>query len=247
MLQSAKKARSTMYTAGCKMTTEQCLKEYAPLVKRIAHHMVAKLPASVEVDDMIQAGLIGLMDAFSRFDESQGIQFEAYASQRIRGAMLDELRQNDWLPRGVRKALRDIEACIHKLQQRLQRPPTEREIAAEMQMPLPEYQQMLQEAKGHQLLYYDELSDSEDEAYLERHLPDDKENPSEHLQDKRFRAALMQAIEELPEREKLMMGLYYEEELNFREIAAVLGVSESRVCQIHTQAVSRLRSQLKKW
>jgi len=226
---------------------ERCVVEYGPLVKRMAHHMLARLPASVELNDMIQAGIIGLMDALSRFNEAQGIQFEVYASQRIRGAMLDELRQNDWLPRSVRKALRDIEAAIHRVQQRVQRAPSEREVAAEMGISLAEYQQMLQDAKGHQLLYYDELSDSEDEPYLERNVPDETENPFERLRDKRFRSALVQAIDGLPERERLMMGMYYEQELNFREIAAVMGVSESRVCQIHTQAIARLRSQLKKW
>lgn len=247
MLQPAEKSRGTTYTAAGVLDRERCVAEYATLVKRMAHHMLAKLPASVQLDDLIQAGMIGLMDAFSRFEESQGIQFEVYAAQRIRGSMLDELRQNDWLPRGVRKALRNIEAAMHKLQQRLQRAPSEREIAAEMGIPLAEYQQMLHDAKGYQLLYYDELADTEDEPYLERHLPDSRENPLDRLQDKRFRTELVKAIEGLPEREKLMMGLYYEQDLNFREIAAILGVSESRVCQIHTQAVARLRAQLKDW
>lgn len=250
MLQSAnKRSKTKMYTSSPdgKINYEKCVVEYGPLVKRLAHHMLAKLPASVELDDLVQAGLIGLMDALSRFDGSQGIQFEVYASQRIRGAMLDELRQNDWLPRGIRKAMRDIEAAMHRLQQQLQRAPTEKEIAAEMKISLPDYQSMLQDAKGHQLIYYDDFADNEEEPYLERHLPDEKENPFERLKDKRFKGALVKAIEGLPEREKLMMGLYYEQELNFREIAEILGVSESRVCQIHTQAVARLRTQLKTW
>lgn len=248
MLQPANPTLSSSgYMTTAKPDYERCVAEYGPLVKRMAHHMLAKLPASVELNDMIQAGIIGLMDALSRFNEAQGIQFEVYASQRIRGAMLDELRQNDWLPRSVRKALRDIESAIHRVQQRVQRPPSEKEVADEMGISLSEYQQMLQDAKGHQLLYYDELSDSEDESYLERNVPDETENPFERLRDKRFRTALVKAIDALPERERLMMGMYYEQELNFREIAAVMGVSESRVCQIHTQAIARLRSQLKKW
>jgi RNA polymerase sigma factor FliA len=247
MLQPAKKSSTTTYTASGMLDRERCVAEHASLVKRMAHHLLARLPASVQLDDLIQAGLIGLMDAFGRFEESQGVQFEVYASQRIRGSMLDELRQNDWLPRGIRKALRDIEAATHKVQQRLQRAPSEREIAAEMQISLADYQQMLYDAKGYQLLYYDELAESEDEPYLERHLPDARENPLERLQDKRFRTEVVKAIEGLPAREKLMMGLYYEQELNFREIAAILGVSESRVCQIHTQAVARLRVHLQNW
>ncbi len=234
------------YNAAGLVQTQHCVATYAPLVKRIAHHMLSKLPASVQLDDLVQAGMIGLMEACGRFEESQGIQFEAYASQRIRGAMLDELRQNDWLPRTARRAARDIEGAIHRVQQKKQRAPSESEIAAEMNMPLPEYQHMLQEAKGHQLLHYDELDDG-DESYLERHVPDSREDPLERLKDKRFRGALVKAIENLPEREQLMMGLYYEQELNFREIAAVLGVTESRVCQIHSQAVARIRVHLKNW
>jgi RNA polymerase sigma factor for flagellar operon FliA len=247
MLQPAEKSPGTTYTAAGTLDRDRCVTEHAPLVKRMAHHLLARLPASVQLDDLIQAGLIGLLDAFSRFEESQGVQFEVYAAQRIRGAMLDELRQNDWLPRSVRKALRDIETAMHKLQQRLQRAPNEREVAAELQISLADYQKMLYDAKGYQLLYYDELAESEDEPYLERHLPDAAGSPLERLQDKRFRTELIKAIEGLPEREKLMMGLYYEQELNFREIAAILGVSESRVCQIHTQAVGRLRVHLRDW
>ena len=247
MLQPAEKSPATTYTAAGTSDRERCVTQHAPLVKRMAHHLLARLPASVQLDDLIQAGLIGLMDAFSRFEESQGVQFEVYAAQRIRCAMLDELRQNDWLPRSVRKALRNIEGAMHKLQQRLQRAPSEREVAAEMQISLADYQQMLYNAKGYQLLYYDDLAESEDEPYLERHLPDAAGNPLERLQDKRFRTELVRAIAGLPEREKLMMGLYYEQELNFREIAAILGVSESRVCQIHTQAVARLRTHLLDW
>jgi RNA polymerase sigma factor for flagellar operon FliA len=247
MQPSAERAKSLTYTASGMLDATHCVTTYAPMVKRIAHHMLARLPASVQLDDLIQAGMIGLMEACSRFEESQGIQFEAYAGQRIRGAMLDELRQNDWLPRGTRKTLRDIEAAMHRVQQRMHRPATEREVAAEMKVPLEEYQQMLQDSKGYQLLHYDELSDGEDESYLERHVPDNRENPLERLQDKQFRTAVVAAIEKLPERERLMMGLYYEQDLNFREIAAILGVTESRICQIHSQAIARIRSQLRSW
>src|SRR5689334_14531699 len=125
-----------MYTATGTLDKEQTIAEYAPLVRRMAHHLAAKLPASVQLDDIIQAGLIGLMDAASRFEESQGNQFETFASQRIRGAMLDELRQNDWLPRSMRKSLRQIEAALTKLEQRLGRAPTEGEIAKEMNLSL---------------------------------------------------------------------------------------------------------------
>ena len=223
-------------------------KQYAPLVRRIAHQMIAKLPANVELDDMIQAGMIGLMDAVNRFEESQGTQFEVYAASRIRGSMLDELRAGDWLPRSARKNQRDIENAIHRLEQRLQRAPQESEIAQELHMSVPDYQELLGDARGAQLVYLDDLGGGVDgDDYLERHVAQAGGEPLEILRDKRFRTALVAAIEELPEREKLLMSMYYEQDLNLREIGAVMGVTESRVCQLHSQAVSRLRAKLKSW
>lgn len=236
-----------MYTATGNPDVEQRIKDYAPLVRRMAHHLAAKLPSSVQIDDLVQSGLIGLMDAATRFEASQGNQFETYAVQRIRGAMLDELRQNDWLPRSLRKSLRQIENAINKLEQRHGRAPTEGELAQEMGLPLGDYQTMLQDAKGYQLIHFGDFANDDEDDYLERHLPDNRANPLERIQDERFRAALVKAIEALPEREKLLMGLYYEQDMNFREIAAVMEVSESRVCQLHSQAVARLRGRLKDW
>lgn len=236
-----------MYTATGTLDVEQRISEYAPLVRRMAHHLAAKLPASVQIDDIIQAGMIGLMDAATRFEEAQGCQFETFASQRIRGAMLDELRQNDWLPRSMRKSLRTLEAAITKLEQSLGRAPTEKEIAAELKLPLSGYHALLQDARGYQLLHFEDFARDDEDGYLERHLPDERENPFERCKDARFRAALVKAIEDLPQREKLLLGLYYEQELNFKEIAAVLEVSESRVCQLHGQAVARLRGRLTDW
>ena len=239
-----------MYTATGTLDREDYLVRFAPLVKRMAHHLLAKLPASVEPDDIIQAGLIGLMDAVSRFEENQGVQFETYATQRIRGAMLDELRANDWLPRSVRKSQREIEGAIARLEQRNKRMPAESEIAKELNMSLPQYQTALQEAKGAQLLYLDDFAGDDDgggDAFLDRNCPDDRGDPFAHVQDAAFKHALVDAIGELPERECLLMGLYYEQELNFREIAEVLGVTESRVCQLHSQAVARLRAKLREW
>ncbi len=227
------------------------LTQHAPLVKRIAHHMLAKLPANVELDDLIQAGMIGLVDAIQRYEECQGTQFETYANQRIRGAMLDELRANDWLPRSVRKTQRTIEGAVHRLEQRHGRSPSEQEIARELGVGLPEYQEMLGEAKGGQLVYFDEMGARDDESnasWFDRHLPGaPDEEPGARLQEKRFKEALVAAIDTLPEREKTIMSLYYEQDLNFREIAAVLGVTESRVCQLHTQTVARLRTKLREW
>jgi RNA polymerase sigma factor for flagellar operon FliA len=225
----------------------QYVVQYAPLVKRIAYHLMARLPASVQVDDLIQVGMIGLLDAVSNYDDTQGAQFETYAVQRIRGAMLDELRQCDWLPRSARKALRQIETAMNALEQRVCRAPTEREVADELHLSLDDYQQLLLDARGCQLLHYEDLQTGDEEDFFERHCADDSAEPFAILQDGRFREKLIEAIGILPEREKLMMAMYYEEELNLREIGEVLGVSESRVCQLHSQAMARLRGKLKEW
>lgn len=229
------------------MKKEEYVEKFAPLVKRIAYHLMTRLPASVQVDDLIQAGLIGLLDAADHYDGSQGAQFETYAVQRIRGAMLDELRQADWLPRTVRKNLRQIEAAISKLEQQYGRAPSESELAKEMNVPLADYQQMLLDARGHQLIYYEDLQDSEGSDFFERHHATDENNPLQILEDQGFRHVLVEAIKGLPERERQMMAMYYEQELNLREIGEVLGVSESRVCQLHSQAVARLRAKLREW
>lgn len=237
-----------MYQANGKLQSrEQYVVQYAPLVKRIAHHMAARLPSSVEVDDLIQAGLIGLLDAVGHYDQSQGAQFETYATQRIRGAMLDELREADWAPRSVRKSMRTIEAAIRKLEQKLGRQPSEQELANEMKVPLAEFQQMLQDARGHQLVYYEDYQAEGDDDFFERHSADQRPGPLGQIENGDFRAALVEAIKVLPEREQLLMSLYYEEELNLKEIGAVLGVTESRVSQLHSQAVARLRGRLKDW
>jgi len=237
---------SSMYTATGTLDKQDYLARYSPLVKRIAHHMMARLPSSVQLGDLLQAGLIGLMDAATRYEEEQGVQFETYASQRIRGAMLDELRANDWLPRGVRKSQRQVDAAMTALEHKLGRPPREAEIANALGMPLDEYQELLIEVQGHQLLHYEDFgSDGEDTDFLERMLPEDKADPLSKLTDERFRLALIRAIGQLPEREKMVMGMYYEQDLNFKEIAVVLGVTESRICQLHGQAISRLRAKMK--
>jgi len=234
-----------MYTASGLSDKEECIKEYAPLVKRIAHHLMLRLPSSVAVDDIIQAGMIGLLDAAGRYDELRGAQFETFAAQRIRGSMLDELRQADWMPRSLRRDMRRIEAAMSKLQQRLGRSPSESEVALELEMPLTEYQQMLFESRGAQLVYYEDFHNEGDEDFFDRYDFDSDANPLELLQDEHFRDALIKAIENLPERERMLMGMHYEQEMNLREIGEVMGVSESRVCQLHSQAVARLRSMLK--
>jgi RNA polymerase sigma factor FliA len=237
-----------MYTAKGQLSDSNALlKQYSPLVRRLAHQMIAKLPANVELDDLIQVGMIGLNDALGRFDAGQGVQFETFATQRIRGAMLDELRGSDWMSRGDRRHQRAIEAAMHKLEQKLQRAPSESEIADEMGMMLGDYQELLGKVRGTQLFYLEDLSGEDGDDYLDRHVADEGANPLAMLQDHRMREALVDAIGKLPEREQYVMSMYYEQDMNLKEIAAVLGVTESRICQLHSQSIARLRSRLREW
>ncbi|HTP73952.1 MAG TPA: RNA polymerase sigma factor FliA [Burkholderiaceae bacterium] len=236
-----------MYTAKGLSDSNALLKQYSPLVRRLAHQMIAKLPANVELDDLIQVGMIGLNDALSRFDANQGVQFETFATQRIRGAMLDELRGGDWMSRGDRRHQRAIEGAVHKLEQKLQRAPNESEIADEMGMLLADYQELLGKVRGTQLFYLEDLSGEDGDDFLDRHVADEGASPLAMLQDLRMREALVDAIGKLPEREQHVMSMYYEHDMNLKEIAAVLGVTESRVCQLHSQSIARLRSKLRQW
>lgn len=240
-----------MYTAEGKLAKSgptDLLTQHAPLVRRLALQLIAKLPANVDLDDLIQAGMLGLLDAASRYQDDQGAKFETYASQRIRGAMLDELRANDWVSRGLRQSSRSVAKAVHAKEQKLGRAPTEGEIAQELQLPLEAYQHLLQEIHGCQLVYYEDFDRNDQEnsfldqqARGERSEPGDSNGPLEKLLESGLRHRLVEAIEAIPERERLLLSLYYEEELNLREIGAVMEVSESRVCQLHSQVISRLR------
>lgn len=230
-----------MYTAKGKIDQNELLTQYLPQVRRQALALQVKLPASIELDDLIQAGMVGLLEALGRFDANQGASFATFASQRIRGAMIDELRSRDWLPRSVRRNARAVDEVIRRLEQQLGRAPEEHEIAAELTMTLEEYHQLMGDTNSGQLLPFEVL-------VAEGREPDQTQppwgNPFSELVDQEQRARLVAAIEALPEREKLLMALYYQEELNLKEIGVVLGVTESRVCQLHSQAVSRLRARL---
>lgn len=234
-----------MYNAQGKSEARPLLERYAPLVRRLAHQLKSRLPDNVEVDDLIQVGMMGLLDALNRYEE-QGNQFETYAVQRIRGAMLDELRSADWLPRSVRQNMRKVEAAIGKLQQQLHRPPTEAEVARQLSMTVTAYQQMLADGAGHQLVYYEDFhDDANGDHFLDRHCSSEADDPLAQLMASGFREALAEAIGDLPEREQQLMAMLYQEQMNLAEIGAVLGVSASRVCQLHGQAVSRLRASLR--
>ena len=241
-----------MYTAQGKMThppAQDLLAEYAPLVRRLALQLLAKLPSSVELDDLIQVCMMGLLEAGQRFEDLQLATFATYASQRIRGAMLDELRANDWVSRGLRQSSRQVAKAVQAQEQKLGRAPTEGEIAKQLELPLPAYQQLLQDIHGCQLVYHDAYDD-QDQNFLDQNAcadhqaTGDTQNPLDQLLQRGLRQRLLQALEAMPEREQLLLSLYYEQELNLREIGAVLEVSQSRVCQLHSQAISRLRALL---
>lgn len=243
-----------MYTPQGKIDKSgptELLTQYAPLVRRLALQLIAKLPASVDLDDLIQAGMLGLLDAASRYQDDQGAKFETYATQRIRGAMLDELRANDWVSRGLRQSSRGVAKAIQVQEQKRGRSPTEGEIAEELQLPLAAYQHLLQEIHGCQLVYYEDFDRNDQEnSFIDQHCRSETSdgveagNPLAQLLESGLRQRLIEAIDAVPERERLLLSLYYEEELNLREIGAVMEVSQSRVCQLHSQVISRLRGLL---
>nr|WP_133479874.1 RNA polymerase sigma factor FliA [Lysobacter segetis] len=218
---------------------------HGELVRRIAHHLAARLPASVEVDDLIQAGMLGLIEAAKNFQADQGAAFETYASIRIRGAMIDEIRRGDWVPRSVHRRYRDVVAATRQVEQANGRAANASEIAAVLGVSVDDYHHMLEDASRGQLLSLDEqMDDFDGEPRLAASC---NVTPARELEHTVFRQALGEAIGGLPEREQLVLSLYYEQEMNLREIGAVLGISESRVCQIHGQSMLRLRGRLGDW
>lgn len=221
---------------------EDILIQHAPLVKKIALHLLAKLPDSVQLDDLTQAGLIGLLSASKSFDPTKGAKFETWAGTRIRGAMLDEVRGSDWTPRSTAKQLREVAAAIRELQAKNQRPPTDREIAAQLDITLEKYHQISHEMSSAKLLSAEEISEFDGSDFGE--VRSSELQPEEIAHEHDLNDILVQAIDELPEKEKLVMSLYYDEEMNLKEIGAVLEVSESRISQIHGQAVTRLRAKI---
>lgn len=223
------------------------VRQHAGLVRRLAHQLLAKLPPSVDLDDLIQAGMIGLLDAARHFEGGQGAQFETYAVTRVRGAMLDELRQHDWLPRRSRQKARQVQQVMQRLEQQLGHPPSGEAVAEALGISLDEYHQILAECRGAQILHLEDLHDAEDDGFLDRHVSSSGSGPQDILESSRFQGDLQAAIISLPERERLVLSLYYQEELNLREIGAVLDISESRASQILSQATLRLRAHLQGW
>jgi RNA polymerase sigma factor for flagellar operon FliA len=233
------------YMAVQEQDSDSLVNKHAPLVKRIAYHLMNRLPPNVQADDLIQAGMIGLLEASRNYDPSQGASFETYAGIRIRGAMLDEIRRSDWTPRSVHRKARLVAEAMREIENEQGRDARDVEVAEALDMSLDDYHRILQDASGCRIFSVEELQ-AVGELPQERDRID-MSGPFEGIQRDAFRSSLADAISGLPERERLVIALYYDEELNLREIGQVLGVSESRVCQIHSQATLRLRSRLSEW
>lgn len=238
----------TAYASASAVQPDQVIRDHGPLVKRIAHHLMARLPPTVQVEDLIQAGMLGLLDAARSFDASIGASFETYAGVRIRGAMLDEVRRNDWVPRSVHRKARQAAEALRTIEQREGRAARDSEVAEALGVGLEEYGRIQVDAAACRLLSMEDLTVDIGEAREQRaELGIDPEDPLLAMESSGFRRGLIEAIEGLPEREKLVLALYYDDELNLKEIGAILGVGESRVCQIHGQAMIRLRARLHDW
>ena len=210
---------------------------HAELVKRIAYHLAGRLPPSVEIDDLMQAGMLGLLEAASNYAADRGASFETYAGIRVRGAMIDALRKLDWAPRSVHRKARAVATAVQEIERRTGRDARDTEIAERLGVPLGEYYTIVQDAASCRLAALDDAAvtvEGEADPFLE-------------TADEEFRQALARTIEGLPEREKLVMSLYYSEGLNLKEIGAVLKVTESRACQLHGQALIRLKARLAQW
>ena len=215
------------------------------LVKRIAQHLIARLPSSVDIDDLMQSGMVGLLEAANNFDPSRGASFETYAGIRIRGAMLDDIRKYDWTPRSVHHKYRKIAEAINKIESELGRRATTAEIAAHLDISVDEYHKVLVDSSSSRLF---SLEETLEDSSLHRKPPkSDSATPEQEVYELQFRGRLAEEIERLPERERLVLSLYYERELNLKEIGQVLEVTESRACQIHGQAMIRLRGAVAKW
>ncbi len=236
-----------MYESQKHNEMDELVSTHAVLVKRIAHHLMGRLPDSVQVDDLIQAGMIGLLEAARNYDRSKGATFETYAGIRIRGAMLDEVRKGDWVPRSVHRNSRRVTEAIHAVEVRTGRDAQDQEVATELGITLDEFYTLLKDTQNARLFSFEEMLESQPQSENDQGWPALDSGPYRENETHSMQVALVEAIKTLPEREQLILSLYYDEELNLKEIGAVLGVSESRVSQIHPQAAHRLRARLREW
>jgi RNA polymerase sigma factor for flagellar operon FliA len=238
----------TMYQTEKKVDYNQLVEDHAVLVKRIAHHLLARLPDSVQLDDLVQSGMIGLFEAAQNYDNSKGASFETYAGIRIRGSMLDEVRKGDWIPRSVHRNSRRIADAIRDIEMREGRDALDQEVATALAMSLDDYYSLLKDTHGSRLFSFEELME-QGNGDLQDYQANHSQTPlpAMDVEHDQLNQHLAEAIKQLPEREQLVLSLYYDEELNLKEIGAVLGVSESRVSQIHSQAALRLRAKMRDW
>jgi RNA polymerase sigma factor for flagellar operon FliA len=226
-------------------SSDDLITQNVDLVKRIARHLAARLPSSVDIDDLMQSGMVGLLEAAKNFDPSRGASFKTYAGIRIRGAMLDDIRKHDWTPRSVHHKYRQVAEAIHEIEAATAQPATSEDVAARLGITVDEYHAILADSASSRLFSLDETLD---ETTPYRDVPkSDAATPEQELYKSQFRSRLAAQIEQLPDRERLVLSLYYEQELNMKEIGVVLDVTESRVCQIHGQAMLRLRTVVTKW
>lgn len=225
---------------------DDVVSRHTGLVKRIAQHLKARLPAAVQMDDLLQSGMIGLIEAAKHYDGSKGASFETYAGIRIRGAMIDEIRRGDWVPRSVHRNGRRISDAISELEAELGRDVKDTEVAEKLDISLDEYHHILNDVSCGKLIGIEDLGVTED--VLDGSVNHDHQDAlTDGVVHEQFQGAMVAAMRTLPEREALVLSLYYNDELNLKEIGAVMDVSESRVSQIHSQAVLRLKSRLKAW
>lgn len=234
-----------MYSNASVNETNGLLGKHTSLVKKIAYHLMGRLPSNVQIDDLIQAGMVGLLEAVRNYDASQGASFETYAGIRVRGAMLDEVRSGDWTPRSVHRKQRELSEAVRRVESRKGGDAKDHEVAAELGISLDEYHHIINDSAGARV-YSLSIPDENDEAH-QNEVASSEMGPLTALLKSNFKGALADSIRALPEREGLVMSLYYEEELNLREIGEVIGVSESRVCQIHGEALGRLRIRMNEW
>lgn len=230
-----------------RQSAEELVRRHTPLVRRIAFHLMGRMPPSVDVNDLIQSGMIGLLEAARNYASDREASFETYAGIRIRGAMLDDLRKTDWTPRSVHRKVRQVAETVRQLENETGAAANDAEIIKRLGIGAEEYHQILTDAASVRLLSLTAPEDGSEHSSMLDVADQDSLSPHEHIEQDGLQQALAEAIDTLPEREKLVMSLYYEQELNLKEIGQVLGVSESRVCQIHGRAVIRLQARLAGW